>query len=99
MTSVKVIRNQQSCWVTFSARERPFRQDEGPDRTIFVGDLVVDVSDYLLQEAFRARFNSVKGPKVVICRLTRRSKGYGFVRFADEGEQMRAMTEMQGGLK
>ncbi|KAL5100402.1 hypothetical protein RYX36_004729 [Vicia faba] len=71
MTSAKVIRNQQSRWVTFSARER----------------------------SFRARFNSVKGPKVVICRLTRRSKGYGFVRFVDEGEQMRAMTEMQGGLK
>ncbi|KAL5059259.1 hypothetical protein RYX36_030863, partial [Vicia faba] len=125
MTSVKVIRNQQSqlegydfntrtnaqrvlqtynetiipnggqSWDTFSAGERSFRQDEGPGRTIFMGDLVVDVSDYLLQETFRARFNSVKGPKVVIYRLTRRSKGYGFVRFADEGEQMRAMTEMQ----
>ncbi|CAI8618638.1 unnamed protein product [Vicia faba] len=32
-------------------------------------------------------------------RLTRRSKGYGFVRFADEGEQTRAMTEMQGGFE
>ncbi|KAL5054008.1 hypothetical protein RYX36_034690 [Vicia faba] len=78
MTYVKVIRNQQSRWDTFSAGERSFRQDEGPDRTIFMGDLVVDVSDYLLQEAFRARFNSVKGPKVVIYRPTRRSKGFWF---------------------
>ncbi|WJX23008.1 hypothetical protein P8452_12258 [Trifolium repens] len=31
-------------------------------------------------------------------RRTGRSKGYGFVRFADEGEQMRAITEMQGVL-
>ncbi|KAL5077745.1 hypothetical protein RYX36_016729 [Vicia faba] len=67
MTSAKVFRNQQSCWDTFSAGERPLRQDEGPDRTI--------------------------------CGLTRRSKGYGFVISADEGEQMRAMTEMQSGLK
>ncbi|XP_058757770.1 polyadenylate-binding protein RBP45-like isoform X2 [Vicia villosa] len=85
-------------WATFSAGERSSRQEEGPDHTIFVGDLAADVSDYLLQETFRARFNSVKGAKVVIDRLTGRSKGYGFVRFADEGEQMRAMTEMQGVL-
>ena len=52
MTSAKVIRNQQSRWDTFSAGERSFRQDEGPDRIILLGDLVVDVSDYLLQEGF-----------------------------------------------
>jgi RNA recognition motif-containing protein len=85
-------------WATFSAGERSSRQDDGPDHTIFVGDLAADVTDYLLQETFRARYNSVKGAKVVIDRLTGRSKGYGFVRFADEGEQMRAMTEMQGVL-
>ncbi|XP_073225165.1 polyadenylate-binding protein RBP47C'-like [Cicer arietinum] len=85
-------------WATFSAGERSSRQDDGPDHTIFVGDLAVDVTDYLLQETFRARYNSVKGAKVVIDRLTGRSKGYGFVRFADESEQMRAMTEMQGVL-
>ncbi|XP_004486120.1 polyadenylate-binding protein RBP45-like [Cicer arietinum] len=85
-------------WATFSAGERSSRQDDGPDHTIFVGDLAVDVTDYLLQETFRARYNSVKGAKVVIDRLTCRSKGYGFVRFADESEQIRAMTEMQGVL-
>lgn len=85
-------------WATFSAGERSSRHEDGPDYTIFVGDLAADVTDYLLQETFRARFNSVKGAKVVIDRLTSRSKGYGFVRFADESEQMRAMTEMQGVL-
>jgi RNA recognition motif-containing protein len=38
----------------------------------------------------------VKGAKVVTDRVTGRSKGYGFVRFADENEQMRAMVEMNG---
>lgn len=90
--------NYRLNWATFSAGERSSRQDDGPDHTIFVGDLAADVTDYLLQETFRARYNSVKGAKVVIDRLTGRSKGYGFVRFADEGEQMRAMTEMQGVL-
>lgn len=72
------------------------RQEEGPDYTIFVGDLAVDVSDYLLQETFKAVYPSVKGAKVVTDRTTGRSKGYGFVRFGNETEQIRAMTEMNG---
>ncbi|KAF7840635.1 polyadenylate-binding protein RBP45 [Senna tora] len=83
-------------WATFSAGER--RHDDTPDYTIFVGDLAADVTDYMLQETFRARYTSVKGAKVVIDRLTGRSKGYGFVKFGDESEQIRAMTEMQGVL-
>lgn len=81
-------------WATYGAGER--RPDEGPDYTIFVGDLAGDVTDYVLQETFRVAYSSVKGAKVVTDRTTGRSKGYGFVRFADEGEQIRAMTEMNG---
>lgn len=74
------------------------RSDDTPDFTIFVGDLASDVTDYMLQDAFKARFSSVKGAKVVIDRITGRTKGYGFVRFGDETEQLRAMTEMNGVL-
>lgn len=74
------------------------RSDDTPDYTIFVGDLAADVTDYTLQETFRARYSSVKGAKVVIDRLTGRTKGYGFVRFGDETEQVRAMSEMNGVL-
>lgn len=81
-------------WATLGAGER--RQDDGPDFTVFVGDLAADVTDYLLQETFRVAYHSVKGAKVVTDRTTGRSKGYGFVRFGDEGEQLRAMTEMNG---
>ncbi|XP_059437838.1 polyadenylate-binding protein RBP45-like [Corylus avellana] len=81
-------------WATFSSGDR--RSDDSPDFTIFVGDLAPDVTDYMLQETFRGRFPTVKGAKVVIDRLTGRTKGYGFVRFGDEGEQLRAMTEMNG---
>lgn len=83
-------------WATFSSGEK--RHDDSPDYTIFVGDLAADVTDYHLQETFRTRYSSVKGAKVVIDRLTGRTKGYGFVRFSDESEQVRAMTEMQGVL-
>ncbi|KAG2319306.1 hypothetical protein Bca52824_012519 [Brassica carinata] len=72
------------------------RQSEGPEHTVFVGDLAPDVTDYMLTETFKAVYTSVKGAKVVIDRTTGRSKGYGFVRFGDESEQIRAMTEMNG---
>lgn len=74
------------------------RSDDTPDYTIFVGDLAADVTDYMLLETFRGRYPSIKGAKVVIDRLTGRTKGYGFVRFGDESEQVRAMNEMNGAL-
>nr|ABR18422.1 unknown [Picea sitchensis] len=81
-------------WATFGIGEK--RPEMGPDYPIFVGDLASDVTDYLLQETFRSRYQTVKGAKVVSDRVTGRSKGYGFVRFGDENEQVRAMTEMNG---
>ncbi|KAH9651656.1 polyadenylate-binding protein RBP45C [Citrus sinensis] len=83
-------------WATYGAGER--RRDDGPDFTIFVGGLAADVTDYMLQETFRAVYSSVKGAKVVTDRTTGRSKGYGFVRFGNESEQLRSMTEMNGVL-
>lgn len=72
------------------------RTDDSSDYTIFVGDLAPDVTDYMLQEMFRGRYPSVKGANVVMDRLTGRTKGYGFVKFSDESEQVRAMSEMNG---
>ncbi|XP_020086545.1 polyadenylate-binding protein RBP45-like isoform X2 [Ananas comosus] len=82
-------------WASCGAGEKR-GGDDGADHTIFVGDLASDVTDYLLQETFKARYSSVKGAKVITDRLTGISKGYGFVRFGDLNEQARAMTEMNG---
>lgn len=81
-------------WATLGSGDK--RTDDSPDHTIFVGDLAADVNDYLLQETFKAVYKSVKGAKVVTDKNTGRSKGYGFVRFGDENEQLRALTEMNG---
>ncbi|TYJ20772.1 hypothetical protein E1A91_A08G019300v1 [Gossypium mustelinum] len=81
-------------WASFGAGER--HNDPGPDHSIFVGDLAPDVTDYLLQETFRAHYPSVRGAKVVTDPNTGRSKGYGFVKFSDETERNRAMTDMNG---
>lgn len=80
-------------WASMGAGEK---RDDAPEYTIFVGDLAADVTDYMLQETFRANYPSIKGAKVVTDRITGRTKGYGFVRFGDESEQLRAMSEMNG---
>ncbi|GFS29891.1 RNA-binding (RRM/RBD/RNP motifs) family protein [Actinidia rufa] len=89
-----VEQNYRLNWASFGAGEK--RSDGTPDFTIFVGDLASDVTDYILQETFRAHYPSVRGAKVVNDRLTGRTKGYGFVKFGEESEQLRAMTEMNG---
>ncbi|KAH9741277.1 trna selenocysteine 1-associated protein 1-related [Citrus sinensis] len=81
-------------WASFGIGEK--RPDAGPEHSIFVGDLAPDVTDYLLQETFRSQYPSVRGAKVVTDPNTGRSKGYGFVKFLDENERNRAMTEMNG---
>ncbi|XP_047952722.1 polyadenylate-binding protein RBP47B'-like [Salvia hispanica] len=100
--SIKVIRNKITGqpegyglnWASSGIGER--RTDGGPEHSIFVGDLAPDVTDYLLQETFRVSYPSVRGAKVVTDPNTGRSKGYGFVKFADETERNRAMVEMNG---
>lgn len=82
-------------WAGFSTGEKR-AADPGSDLSIFVGDLAADVTDTLLSETFASRYSSVKGAKVVVDANTGRSKGYGFVRFGDENEKSRAMTEMNG---
>ncbi|EIE18010.1 hypothetical protein COCSUDRAFT_31894 [Coccomyxa subellipsoidea C-169] len=66
------------------------------DYSVFVGDLAPDVTDYALQEHFRQFFASVRSAKVITDPLTGRSKGYGFVRFGNEAERDRSLTEMSG---
>ncbi|KAF6261797.1 hypothetical protein COO60DRAFT_723062 [Scenedesmus sp. NREL 46B-D3] len=65
------------------------------DFSVFVGDLAPDVTDFVLQEAFRVYYPSVRSAKVIVDPATSRSKGYGFVRFANEAERDKSL-EMQG---
>ncbi|KAF9604492.1 hypothetical protein IFM89_006847 [Coptis chinensis] len=81
-------------WTSFGIGERC--HDVGPKHSIFVGDLASDVTDYLVQKTFRAKYPSVRGAKVVTDPNTGHSKGYGFVKFSDEMERNCAMSEMNG---
>lgn len=72
------------------------RDDRGPEFSIFVGDLGPEVNEYVLVSLFQNRFPSCKSAKIMTDPISGMSRGYGFVRFSDEGDQQRALTEMQG---
>lgn len=72
------------------------RDDRGPEFSIFVGDLGPEVNEYVLVSLFQSRFPSCKSAKIMTDPLSGMSRGYGFVRFSDEQDQQRALSEMQG---
>ncbi|KAG9645157.1 RNA-binding domain-containing protein, partial [Aureobasidium melanogenum] len=72
------------------------RDDRGPEYSIFVGDLGPEVNEYVLVSIFQNRFPSCKSAKIMSDPISGLSRGYGFVRFSDEADQQRALTEMQG---
>ncbi|EPZ31903.1 hypothetical protein ROZALSC1DRAFT_27470 [Rozella allomycis CSF55] len=66
------------------------------DLSIYVGDLSPDVNDYVLMTFFQQNFKSVRSAKVMTDPTNGVSRGYGYVRFMDEDEYQRAITEMNG---
>jgi RNA recognition motif-containing protein len=72
------------------------RDERGPEYSIFVGDLGPEVNEYVLHSLFQNKFPSCKSAKIMSDPISGMSRGYGFVRFTDESEQQRALTEMQG---
>ncbi|RMZ85648.1 hypothetical protein DV737_g613, partial [Chaetothyriales sp. CBS 132003] len=72
------------------------RDDRSPEYSIFVGDLGPEVNEYVLVSLFQSRFPSCKSAKIMTDPISGMSRGYGFVRFSEEQDQQRALTEMQG---
>jgi RNA recognition motif-containing protein len=64
-------------------------------KKLFVGGLSWGTSDDGLRAAFES-FGEVVEAKVVLDRDTGRSRGFGFVTFADDAAATRAMEEMNG---
>ncbi|XP_007899043.1 tRNA selenocysteine 1-associated protein 1-like isoform X1 [Callorhinchus milii] len=72
------------------------RPDGGQEYSIFVGDLTPEVDDFELYHYFVKKYASCRGGKVVLDSRGK-SRGFGFVRFADEAEQKKALDECQSG--
>jgi len=84
-------------WAQHNIGEAP--ADAGmAEYSIFVGDLAADVTDAMLFQFFQQHYPSTKLANVQTDTSTGQSKKYGFVRFYDQPEQQRALTEMNGQL-
>lgn len=63
---------------------------------LFVAGLPYDVDDQELQEMFET-YGTVGSAKVILDRETRRSRGFGFVEFANDAEAQEAIKALDGG--
>jgi len=64
-------------------------------KKLFVGGLAWATDNSALQTAFE-KFGEVSEAKVITERDTGRSRGFGFVTFADDADAIRAQEEMDG---
>ena len=62
---------------------------------LFVGSLSWNTDDHSLEQAF-SRFGEITDAKVITDRDSGRSRGFGFVTFADPAAAQAAMEEMNG---
>lgn len=63
---------------------------------VYIGDLGSEVNDYMLYQLFSSRYQSIRNARVVTDPGSGQSKNYGFVRFGDEAESFRAISELNG---
>ncbi|XP_049831136.1 tRNA selenocysteine 1-associated protein 1 isoform X1 [Schistocerca gregaria] len=63
--------------------------------SLWVGDLTPEVDDYTLYKTFASRYPSIRTAKVILDNAGY-SKGYGFIRFANEEEQKLCLIQMNG---
>ncbi|KAJ0973388.1 hypothetical protein J5N97_021347 [Dioscorea zingiberensis] len=75
----------------------PFQlvSSRGVASKLFVGGLSFYTTEDSLSEAF-SQFGQVVEAKIVMDRVSDRSKGFGFVTFASEDEAQKALAEMNG---
>ena len=61
-----------------------------------MGDLDNSVTEEKLKEFFEEKYKSVVSAKIVIDNITKLGKGYGFVKFSNHDESIKAINEMNG---
>jgi len=73
-----------------TAQQQQQQQPQGPEHSIYVGELGHSVDENVLVEFFSQRYRTVTGAKMIVDPVTRQSKGYGFVKFSDPQEAQSA---------
>jgi len=64
-------------------------------KKLYVGNLAFSVTDDELMQAFTS-FGNIASARVVMDRMTGRSKGFGFVEMEDDGQADEAINKMNG---
>ena len=64
-------------------------------KKLYVGNLAFSVTDDELMQAFTS-FGNIASARVVMDRMTGRSKGFGFVEIEDDGQADEAINKMNG---
>ncbi|HGJ66800.1 TPA: RNA-binding protein [bacterium] len=64
-------------------------------KKLYVGNLIFGMTDSELKEAF-AEFGEVVSAVVIKDRVSGRSKGFGFVEFANEDDAIKAKSALNG---
>ena len=64
-------------------------------KKLFIGGISWDTSEAGLREAFE-QFGEVVEATIVVDRDTGRSRGFGFVVFADDGDALKAVEALNG---
>lgn len=68
-------------------------EQEVNKKKLFVGNISYDVTDELLADHF-AQVGQVESSKIIIDKMTGRSKGFGFVEMSTEEEAQKAIAEL-----
>lgn len=78
-------------------QERGGRTQHDTERTLYVGNLHPFVTDSILRDVFET-CGGVEEVKIVRCKVTNLSAGYGFVQFTDAKHAERALGNLHGRL-
>ena len=62
---------------------------------IYVGNLSYDAGEHDVRKAFE-EYGSVESVKIIIDRMTDRSKGFGFVEMTNDDEARKAIEDLNG---
>ena len=62
---------------------------------IYIGNLSYDAGENDIKKVFE-EFGSVESVKIIIDRMTDRSKGFGFVEMTNDDEAKEAISELDG---
>ncbi len=74
-----------------------YRTQHDTERTLYVGNLHPFVTDSILRDVFET-CGGVEEVKIVRCKVTNLSAGYGFVQFTDAKHAERALGSLHGRL-